>query len=365
MLTATNRLRVLCLKVTVIGTAAVVVMCCTTARAAVGDDEFSGTLAFDHVAHLVAMGPRPPGSDTLNLAQQYIVADLQSHGLTVREEDFVASTPRGSVPMTNIVAVCEGNEPGVLIIGTHYDTKLFDEFEFVGANDGTSGVGVLLELGRLLGGSRQGLSVWLVFFDGEEAIETWGPTDSLYGSREMVRRLVDTGEISSIRAMVLLDMIGDRYLTVQRDLGAPDWLVEAIRSAAVSLGNEQYFFQSAIGIQDDHIPFRGAGVPAIDLIDFMYGADSQEHYNTWHTQQDTLDKVSATSLEIVGRVTLLSIDKIESELFPEPPPIPEGMPTAGMLGLGLLAAACALGGTLVLRKGQPPSPQTTTPEVRQ
>jgi len=309
----------ICLKAIVIGTAVVVTTCCTAAPADESDDEFSGLRAFEHVARLVAMGPRPPGSATMKLAQRYIVADLQSHGLKVREEDFVASTPRGSIPMKNIVAVCKGSEPGALLIGTHYETKIFDEFEFVGANDGTSGVGVLLELGRLLGDSRQGLSVWLVFFDGEECIEKWGPTDSLYGSREMARCLVETGEISSIHAMVLLDMIGDRYLTVQRDMGAPAWLVRAIRRAVVALGKEQHFFQTAINTQDDHVPFREAGVPAINLIDFMYGASREEHRNTWHTPHDTLDKVSAASLDIVGRVTLLSINEIESELRPKTP----------------------------------------------
>ena len=319
MLIAADRLRVKYLKVPAVGTAVLVAMCCTAAPAAENDSEFSGTRAFEHVARLVAMGPRPSGSAAMTLAQRYIVAALQSHGLKMREEDFVASTPRGPIPMKNIVAVCEGSEPGVLIIGTHYETKVFDEFEFVGANDGTSGVGVLLELARLLGGSRQGLSIWLVFFDGEECIEKWGPTDSLYGSREMARRLVETGEMSSVRVMVLLDMIGDRYLTVQRDVSAPAWLVGAIRRAAVSLGKEQHFFQTAINPQDDHVPFREAGVPAIDLIDFMYGATREEHRNTWHTPHDTLDKVSATSLDIVGRVTLLSIDEIESELRPKTP----------------------------------------------
>jgi len=276
--------------------------------------EFSGARAFEHVARLVALGPRPPGSSTIKLAQRYILAELKRHGLETREEDFVASTPRGPIPMKNITGVCTGTEPGILIVGTHYETKVFDQFEFVGANDGTSGTGVLLELARQLGGSRHGMSVWLAFFDGEESIEEWSPTDSLYGSREMVRRLVETGRISSIRAMVLLDMIGDRHLSVQRDVGAPQWMVTAVKRAAESLGKQQYFFQSAVGVEDDHVPFRKAGVPAIDLIDFCYGTTRQEHVNTWHTPHDTLDKVSAESLDIVGRVVLQAIPEIETVL---------------------------------------------------
>ena len=318
MLRAADRLRAMFFEVAVTGTAVLAASCCAAASEG-SNTEFSGTRAFDHVERLVALGPRPSGSDAMKLAQRYIVADLQSNRLKVREDDFVASTPRGPIPMKNIVAVCQGSEPGILLIGTHYETKIFDEFEFVGANDGTSGVGVLLELANLLGSSRQGLSVWLVFFDGEECVEKWSPTDSLYGSREMARRLVETGEISSIRTMVLLDMIGDRYLTVQRDVGAPAWLVAAIRGAAESIGKGHHFFQTALNPQDDHVPFREAGVPAIDLIDFLYGADPTEHRNTWHAPGDTLDKISAASLETVGRVTMLSISAIEQQFRPKTP----------------------------------------------
>jgi len=318
MLNAADRLRTVCFEVSVTGTVVLAALFCASAYAE-GTTEFSGTRAFGHVERLVALGPRPSGSDTIKLAQRYIVVDLQGNGFKVREEDFVALTPRGLIPMKNIVAVCQGSKPGVLLIGTHYETKMFDGFEFVGANDGTSGVGVLLELARLLGGSRQGMSVWLVFFDGEESIEKWSPTDSLYGSRKMAGRLIESGEISSIRTMVLLDMIGDRHLTVHRDVGAPPWLVAAIRGAAESIGKGHHFFQTGLNLQDDHVPFREAGVPAIDLIDFMYGANRVEHRNTWHTPNDTLDKISATSLETVGRVTVLSISAIEQKLRPKTP----------------------------------------------
>jgi len=276
---------------------------------AAADDCFDGDKAFGHVRALVEIGPRPSGSPGAARAQEYISDKLGRLGLEVREQNFVARTPLGSTKMKNIVCVIPGRTREIIIIGTHYDTKLFGEFPFVGANDAGSGTGVLLELARCLAVRQSDAAVWLAFFDGEEAFVRWSRTDGLYGSRHMASLLYRSGDLANVKAMILLDMVGDRDLSITWERNSTPWLREIVWSSAGKMGYGEYFTRTALKISDDHVPFLDYGIPAIDIIDFQYGPDSLTH-EYWHTPEDTLDKVSPTSLKIVGDVVIESLPQI-------------------------------------------------------
>lgn len=217
--------------------------------------------------------------------------------------------------MTNLAAVCKGTRPGTIIISGHYDTKYLPYIEFVGANDAGSSTALLLELARVIGPARQGYSVMLVWFDGEEAFVEWTEHDSLYGSREMVRHLRSEGSLGDIQALINVDMIGDCHLNVLQDARAPEWLVNIIWDTADQLGYEREFTWIPKAMDDDHVPFREAAIPAINLIDFEYGANRFEHDQNWHTARDTLDRVCAQSLQAVGDVIYRALPRIEHHLM--------------------------------------------------
>jgi Zn-dependent M28 family amino/carboxypeptidase len=280
---------------------------------------FDGARALEHVRKLVGFGPRPAGSPAIAAARKYIASELAAYGLTVREQAFTAQTPAGKVDMVNVVGELPGASPAVLVLGSHYDTKRTPA-SFIGANDAGSSTGALLEVARVMAESaksqKPALTVQFVFFDGEEAVNTWTEEDSLYGSRHFVEKLEEAGTIDNVRAMVLLDMIGDRDLNIKRELGSTKTLTDIIWQTAASLGYGRHFPNEGQYIDDDHRPFLEAGVPAVDLIDFNYGTDERSYgpggpdNAYWHTAQDTLDKVSAESLKVVGDVVVASVPKI-------------------------------------------------------
>ncbi len=275
---------------------------------------FDGERAMREVVRVVGYGPRPAGSAALAELREYIREQLSAAGLTVREQAFTASTPIGDRDMVNVVGIVKGDRPGVIVLGNHYDTKYYEDIEFVGANDGGSTTAWMMEMARVLGPEREGRTVWLCFFDGEEAFEEWTEEDSLYGSREFVQELGDTGEIDGIDVMINVDMIGDCVLTIQRDAGAPGWLSNLVWDTAHELGYEEYFLDSSHYILDDHIPFRRAGIPAMVIIDFMFGGTPRTHRQYWHTEEDTLDKVCASSLQVVGDVVYHALPALEAQL---------------------------------------------------
>ena len=262
--------------------------------------------AMQYVREVVAFGPRPIGSEAHKKLEAYLLAHLK--GATVEHDDFVASTPDGNFPIHNIIGKFPGTKPGAVVISTHYDT-LMSVKKFVGANDGGSGTGLLLELAnQLRSAQRRGYSVWLVWLDGEEAIRQWSDTDSLYGSRHLAERWQKDGTISQVKAFLLADMIGDADLNIDRDQNSTPWLEDLVYEAASRLGYQSHFFARQLAIGDDHIPFAKAGVPVADLIDFEYG------YNVfWHTTQDTLDKLSPKSLEITGDVLLETVRLLDQK----------------------------------------------------
>jgi Zn-dependent M28 family amino/carboxypeptidase len=267
---------------------------------------FDGQAAFRHLEKLVGFGPRPAGSPALARARDYIVAELRRAGIDPIVQKFPARTPDGTLSMTNVIGVVRGRREDVIIVAGHYDTKYFAEFAFVGANDGGSSAALLLELATRLGRTRSEFTYWIAFFDGEEARRTWTATDSLYGSRHMVDDLRRTGRLSRIRAMILVDMIGDRDLNIRRETNSTGWLTDIVWASARRLGHGAHFLNDAIPVEDDHAPFLREGVPATLLIDF--------DYPPWHTPDDTLAHVSARSLQIVGEVVLDALPAVEGAL---------------------------------------------------
>ena len=264
---------------------------------------FDGTRAFEHVRHLVELGPRPPGSDAIHKAQSYIIEQLKGYGCSVEEHDFNASTPMGELAMKNIIAKIPGTEPDIVLFATHYDTLRLPNF--VGADDGGSGTGTMLELARVLCNGKGRLNTWIVFFDGEEAQGhwtdknsiQWTKTNNTFGSREMAASMALSGELKRVKAMILADMIGPSNLKIKRDTGSTPWLVELIWATASRLGYAHVFVNEDYAVGgDDHFSFIQRRVSACDIIDF----DVRDAY--WHTTQDTLDKVDPRSLAIVGHV---------------------------------------------------------------
>ena len=268
---------------------------------------FESSRAYEDLRQIVAFGPRPAGSAALQQTRAYIVNSLKQAGLTAEEQPFEAKTPIGPIRMVNIRATLPGQEHGKgrIVIGGHYDTKLFHEFPFVGANDGGSSAAFLLELARALKGRANALPIELLFLDGEEAIGEWAGTDHTYGSRYYVEQARRSGTLNEIRAFVLVDMIGDRDLGMKREQNSTPWLTDAIWSAARHLKRPE-FLDETTPVEDDHEEFLAAGVPSVDIIDLDYPA--------WHRPEDRLDQVAAGSLQAVGDVLLAALPTIEMRL---------------------------------------------------
>jgi Zn-dependent M28 family amino/carboxypeptidase len=265
---------------------------------------FDGAAALRHVERLVAIGPRPAGSPGGVRAREYIAGELRRTGAQVRVEPFEAETPDGRMKMANVVGVLAGRRNDVILLGGHYDTKSFRDFRFVGANDGGSSTALLLELARALATRPREYTYWIAFFDGEEARGAWTSTDSLYGSRRMAADLARRSQLP--RAVIVADMIGDRDLNIRREAASTPWLTDLVWESARRLGQRVHFLPDARAVEDDHVPFLRAGVPATLLIDFDFPA--------WHTADDTLDKVSARSLQVVGDVLLDVLPVVEKRL---------------------------------------------------
>ena len=283
---------------------------CESKRApALHPENFSGASAYAQVERLVAFGPRPSGSAELAKSGDSIAALLRKCGLTVEEQTFTAPTPHGPIKFRNIIGrtrMQRGGGADVIILGSHYDTKWFDRFRFVGANDGGSSTGVLLELARVASAQP---NLWFVFFDGEEAMVEYGADDGLWGSKHFVAELKRAGQAEQIKAMVLLDMVGDAHLEIGIPSNGDGPLIQQVFDAARAVGTRDHFEYRGGALLDDHEPFLEAGIPAVDLIDFTYG--SRPWLNDyWHTEQDTLDKISPQSLEIIGRTTLRLLDSL-------------------------------------------------------
>src|ERR1700730_7060124 len=270
---------------------------------------FDGKRAFAQVARQVGFGPRPSGSAAIGQLQEYIQNELTSYGCKVDTDSFTADTPVGRLPMKNIVARIAGDKPGIIVLATHYDTKLMQNF--VGADDGGSSTGVMLELARLLCSKRGAYQVWITFFDGEEAMKEWSETDSRYGSRQMAAKMAMSGDIPKIKAFLLADIVGTRTPRFKRESDSTNWLVDLVWGTAKKLGYGDVFLDESLEVSDDHDPFLKRKVPCVDVIDLENYPGGNLYY--WHTPEDTLDKVSARSLAITWHVFLESVKQLQSK----------------------------------------------------
>jgi glutaminyl-peptide cyclotransferase len=268
---------------------------------------FDSTKAWEHLRQQVGIGPRPSGSAGNVKTRDYIKAQMAALGIRTTEQAFDAATPLGPVKMVNIIATIPGERADRIVLGSHFDTKLFREFRFVGASDGASSTAALIELARVIKArGRRPFTIELLFLDGEEAVVEWAGTDNTYGSRHYVEAARRDGSLPSLRAFILLDMIGDRDLTIRRESNSTRWLTDIVWAAAKKLGHRQ-FMDEETTVEDDHLPFLRAGVPAIDIIDL--------DYPHWHQPTDTIENVAARSLQIVGDVVVASLPLIEQRLL--------------------------------------------------
>jgi glutaminyl-peptide cyclotransferase len=282
---------------------------------AVQGPKFDSGRAYEDLRQMVAFGPRPAGSATLEKTRDYIRRELKAAGLTVHEQPFDADTPSGKVHMINLSATVPGRttSKGRLVIGGHYDTKVFHEFPFVGASDAASSAAFVLEMARTLKSRTNALPIELLFLDGEEAVcKGWddcnkpGNADHTYGSRYYAQQAEKTGTAKDVRAFILVDMIGAKPLTVHRESYSTKWLTEEIWAAAHKLGHAE-FKDDAFPVEDDHLEFLEVKIPSVDIIDL-------NDYPQWHTAQDDLSHVGAGSLQAVGDVLLAALPAIEKRL---------------------------------------------------
>jgi len=274
------------------------------AQAVAPAPKFDSGRAWEHLRQLVAIGPRPSGSPAIEQTRKYIKEQLTAAGLTATEQAWEAQTPLDSVRMVNLIATIPGARKDRIVVAGHYDTKLYRQFRFVGASDGGSSAAFLLELARVLKTRKNPLTIELLFLDGEEArLPDWHGTDNTYGSRHYVDLAKRDGSLTTLKALVLIDMIGDRDLRMRRDTNSTPWLTDILWREAKRQNLDDHFIADSTKIEDDHLPFLAAGVPAVDIIDLDYEA--------WHTAADTLDAVSARSLQVVGDVVVAALPEIE------------------------------------------------------
>jgi Zn-dependent M28 family amino/carboxypeptidase len=239
--------------------------------------------------------------------ERLIESQLKSYGCTVAADVWTAPTPAGPKPMKNILAKIPGKAARPVVISGHYDTKAMPGITFVGANDGGSSAGILLELARVLCGKKGADSVWLVWLDGEEAVRRdWSSEDSLYGSKRLASQWSADGTAGKVKALINVDMIGDRELNILEDMNSSTQLRQIVWTAARELNYGQYFTSLQSAIEDDHIPFARVGIPSLDIIDLDYGPNN----SYWHTDRDTVDKLSAHSFQVVGEVLLRTLSKL-------------------------------------------------------
>ena len=266
---------------------------------------FDGKRAFAHVAKQVSFGPHPSGSAAIARVQDYLLSELKSYGCSVETDSFGADTPVGRLSMKNMLVKIPGEKPGIILLGTHYDTLLMDNF--VGADDAGSSTAVMLELARLLCPQKGKYAVWIAFFDGEEAMKHWSQTDSRYGSRQMAAKLASSGDIKKIKAFLLADIVGGRKARFPRESSSTPALVDLFWETAARLGYSALFVNDSSSAEDDHDSFLKRGVPSVDVIgDFV-------NNGYWHTPQDALDKISAKTLAVTGHVFLESVKQLQAK----------------------------------------------------
>ncbi len=265
---------------------------------------FDGAAALEATRRAVSFGPRPAGSPALVKMRTWLTTEIRRLPCELVEDAFTARTPLGPRAMVNLIAKFPGSSGRVVVVSGHYDTYSRPGLRFVGANDGGSSTGLLLELARTVAAQKRRDSVWIVWFDGEESLVEWSGDDHTYGSRHLAEVWRQEGVLRSVSALLNVDMIGDANLNLLYDLNSTAWLRDLAWSTAARLGYAAQFSRNqSTAIEDDHVPFLQAGVPSLDLIDYDYGPGNAY----WHTDRDTMDKLSPRSFEIIGQVVLETI----------------------------------------------------------
>jgi len=266
-------------------------------------EDFSGEKALAHVQAMVDFGPRPPGTDAIEKTRAYLIKQLEAAGWKVERQNFSDDTPRGKIQFVNLIATFGSQAAPSFLVCSHYDTKTFDDARFVGANDGGSSTGVLVELARVLAENPElAKKIELVFFDGEEAYVAFTDTDGLFGSRYFAKQLTAQDKAKQFRGGVLFDMVGDKSLTITLPPDSPAELARDIFASSEALNLRKHFTYFDRDITDDHTPLNEIGIPVIDLIDF--------DYPPWHTPDDTIDKLSAESLRVTGAVACYFLSEL-------------------------------------------------------
>jgi glutaminyl-peptide cyclotransferase len=269
-----------------------------------------GEAAFEQVKTFTELGPKVAGAPSGKAGADWIKQTLESAGVAASIDSFDDKTPGGTNTFHNIEGIIPGDPNEIIVLGCHFDTKTGVTNTFVGANDSGSGVGLLIELGRVIQAHKKGgPEVRLAFFDGEECVVHYGPHDGFHGSKRMAKALVKAGLAPRVKAVIILDMVGHDDLTITMPRSSSPHLVSLVFDVAHALKVREQFRYFHYDIGDDHIAFLANGMPAVDLIDFQYGsAPTLNDY--WHTGEDTLDKLSPQSLETVGRVVLEMINRL-------------------------------------------------------
>ncbi len=271
---------------------------------------FHASAAMAYTRRATSFGERPSGSPALVHLREWIISELKPLGAQLTVDSFTGETPDGPIPMANIILKFPGESGKAVVISGHYDTKKIPMVHFVGANDAGSSTGFLVEFAKAVSAMKHQDDLYIVFFDGEEAVRReWTDADSRYGSRHLVAKWLADGTLPHIKALINIDMIGDRDLDISDDENSSQSLKEMVWHIAGRLGDAKYFRHDPAAIDDDHKPFVDAGVNAIDIIDLDYGPNG----SYWHTAQDTLDKLSVHSFQIVGNVVLDLVKQLEAE----------------------------------------------------
>lgn len=273
--------------------------------------EFDGAKAMAETEALVKIGSRDAGGGGARRASVMLEGKLKALGIKTTIDTFSEETPNGKMFFNNVLGRIPGKTKNLIVLASHFDTKSGISKDFQGANDSGSSSGALLELARVLKKRAPFETEFMIaFLDGEECRKEYGPHDGLHGSRRLAQQIYDAGGAPVVKAVIVLDMIGDKNLNISIPRNSSRGLVKELFFAAHELGVRPQFAIGPGNILDDHVPFLIAGMPVIDLIDFDYGsAPGLNDY--WHTPKDTLDKLSVKSLQTVGDVTLKMIENIQ------------------------------------------------------
>jgi glutaminyl-peptide cyclotransferase len=272
--------------------------------------QFSGQAAYTLTKQLLDVAPKrfnasPGHAKAEEFLKQHFAPEAAKGNFVA--DTFTATTPAGLQTMTNYIVKYPGKKDGIIVLVSHYETNYpLRDINFYGANDGAATSALLIEIGTILRAHPpEGYSIWLVFDDGEEAVKTWSNSDSLYGTRHLAAKWSQDGTLTKIKALLVADMIADKDLNIDYVENSTLWLLDLLKVAAKNTGHSASIFKYREAEEDDHLPFAARGVPVLDLIDAHYGPTTDAMPDGYHhTDKDTLDKISARSLQISGDIVL-------------------------------------------------------------